>query len=194
MECFHGIVSLDHEIEGELTINGREIDFTGGRGYTEKDWGRSFPEAWVWLQSNHLSEPGTSVVGSIAVIPWIRNAFLGFIVGIWHDGVLYRFANYTGAKIKHLDVASDSVTWVVADKNHVVEVHAVRSEGVMLHAPSVVGMNRQISESLDSRIEIKLSRITKSGEELLFHDTGRNAGMEADGNLDRLMSMWEATD
>jgi len=52
MECYHGVVSLDHVIEGALEIDGRTIDFTGGRGYTEKDWGRSFPSSWIWLQSN----------------------------------------------------------------------------------------------------------------------------------------------
>ncbi len=42
MECYHGVLSFDHEIEGNLVIDGREIDFTGGRGYLEKDWGKSF--------------------------------------------------------------------------------------------------------------------------------------------------------
>ena len=50
MECYHGIVSLDHVIEGTLTINGTAADFSGGRGYTEKDWGKALPEAWVWFQ------------------------------------------------------------------------------------------------------------------------------------------------
>ncbi|MFQ5584374.1 MAG: tocopherol cyclase family protein, partial [Calditrichia bacterium] len=54
MECYHGIVSLDHPIRGSLRLDGEELDFSGGRGYSEKDWGRSFPTAWVWLQSNHF--------------------------------------------------------------------------------------------------------------------------------------------
>ncbi|MCK7537696.1 MAG: tocopherol cyclase family protein [Marinilabiliales bacterium] len=29
-------------------------DFSGGRGYIEKDWGHSFPSAYVWMQSNHF--------------------------------------------------------------------------------------------------------------------------------------------
>ncbi|MBK8557640.1 MAG: hypothetical protein IPL65_18660 [Lewinellaceae bacterium] len=47
MECFHGIVSLNHSIEGKLVLDGEDIDFTGGKGYMEKDWGRSFPRAYV---------------------------------------------------------------------------------------------------------------------------------------------------
>jgi tocopherol cyclase len=45
MECYHGILSMNHDIEGGITYKGEEIDFTGGRGYMEKDWGRSFPSA-----------------------------------------------------------------------------------------------------------------------------------------------------
>jgi tocopherol cyclase len=31
MECYHGILSMDHSIKGSLTIDGEEIDFNNGR-------------------------------------------------------------------------------------------------------------------------------------------------------------------
>ncbi len=40
MECYHGVLSFDHSLQGKLTLNGKEMDFTGGRGYIEKDWGK----------------------------------------------------------------------------------------------------------------------------------------------------------
>ena len=42
MECYHGLVSLDHGIEGVLSAESDTVDMTGGRGYTEKDWGAAF--------------------------------------------------------------------------------------------------------------------------------------------------------
>ena len=54
MECYHGVLSFDHSIAGSLAVDGRELDFTGGRGYIEKDWGQAFPKAWIWMQSNHF--------------------------------------------------------------------------------------------------------------------------------------------
>lgn len=36
MECYHGIVSMDHIIQGELEIDGATVDFSNGRGYMEK--------------------------------------------------------------------------------------------------------------------------------------------------------------
>ena len=43
MECYHGILSMKHSLEGTLSWNGQLIDFTNGIGYLEKDWGSSFP-------------------------------------------------------------------------------------------------------------------------------------------------------
>ena len=56
MECIHGVMSLNHTIAGSLCINGQPINFTGGKGYIERDWGSSFPKQYVWLQSNHFEE------------------------------------------------------------------------------------------------------------------------------------------
>ena len=43
MECYHGILSMDHELSGELIYNGDFLAFNKGRGYIEKDWGKNFP-------------------------------------------------------------------------------------------------------------------------------------------------------
>src|SRR6056297_3053394 len=33
MECKHGLVSMSHRLEGQLQIDGKPVDFTGGKGY-----------------------------------------------------------------------------------------------------------------------------------------------------------------
>ncbi|AKB77370.1 hypothetical protein MSHOH_0887 [Methanosarcina horonobensis HB-1 = JCM 15518] len=37
MECYHGILSMDHAIEGFIEADGVRTDLTGGRGYIEND-------------------------------------------------------------------------------------------------------------------------------------------------------------
>jgi hypothetical protein len=192
MECYHGIVSLDHEIQGELVINGRQVGFSGGRGYTEKDWGKSFPAAWVWLQTNHFDEPGTSLTASVAIIPWLRRSFPGFIIGFWYRGVLYRLATYTGAWIEKLDISDKVICWIVRDKGYRLEIEAVRSEGGLLQAPTTVDMGRRIVETLGAEVSVALYEVGKSGEHLLFRGCGRHAGLEAAGDLVRLRAMWAA--
>jgi hypothetical protein len=191
MECYHGIVSLDHEIQGSLVINNLKIDFSGGIGYTEKDWGRSFPKAWVWFQSNHFRSASTSITASIAIIPWIRKPFLGFIIGLWHQNQWVRLATYTGAKLVRLEISDSKVIWIVQQGEYVLEMGANRLDESLLHAPSTQGMNRRIAESLNSNVEIKLMKIAKEGRKTLFQDTGRHAGFEVGGDVRRLLEMSE---
>ena len=112
MECYHGVLGFDHQITGSLEFNGTELDFTNGRGYIEKDWGVAFPEGYVWMQSNHFNRPRVCLTASIAMIPWLGSAFRGFIVGLWIDRQLYRFATYTGAKTDLIEITDREVIWI----------------------------------------------------------------------------------
>jgi hypothetical protein len=192
MECYHGVVSLDHAIEGSLEIGDRAIDFTGGRGYIEKDWGQSFPAAWIWFQTNHFERAGTSLTASVAIIPWVRRSFPGFIIGLWHDGVLYRFATYTGARIERLDIADERIVWIVRDSHHRLEMEAARTEGGLLRAPTPLDMGRRIAETLKATVEVSLYKDNGRDSQLIVHDTGRHAGLEAVGDLEALKAMWSS--
>lgn len=190
MECYHGVVSLDHRIDGTLRVNDHPVDLTEGRGYIEKDWGRSFPAAWIWFQTNHFEGPGTSLTASVAIIPWLRGSFPGFIVGLWHEGILYRFATYTGARIEELDIADDAVTWVIRDRRYRLEMCAIRVEGGLLRAPTTADMGRRIAETLSARVEVALYSLDGGRPRRIFEGTGRHAGLEAAGDLARLRTMW----
>lgn len=191
MECNHGVVSLDHGLEGGLTVAGSEIVFAGGRGYIEKDWGKSFPAAYVWIQSNHFDRTGVSFVGSIAIIPWVFSSFPGFIVGVWIDGRLFRFATYTGAETKHLRISDESIEWTVADDEHVLHVEAQRAKGGLLLGPTRERMSDRVGETMLSQVTLDLR--TASGD-AVFSGVGRNAGLEAHGDLDRLLALQTGLD
>jgi tocopherol cyclase len=190
MECYHGVVSLDHAIQGSLVINGQSVDFTGGRGYTEKDWGRSFPSAWVWMQTNHFPEPGVSLSASVAIIPWIGRSFPGFIVGLWLHGRLFRLATYTGAHLEELTLTDQNVQWAVRDGHHRLEMTAARTTGGLLKAPSTLEMDRRVVESLQAAVTVRLTEWPGGG--LVFEGTGRHAGLEVGGDMARLLAMAQA--
>lgn len=184
MECYHGVLSLDHSLNGSLIIDGKKIDFSGGRGYIEKDWGRSFPSAHVWMQSNHFGVAGTSLSASVAIIPWIRTSFPGFIVGLLHDGHLYRFATYTGARISNLSVTDTEVDWTIVDKTYELLIHANRSSGGLLHAPTTSEMSQRLLESLIATVVVQLRE--RSGA-MIFSGSGRQAGLEIGGDIPSLL-------
>jgi hypothetical protein len=189
MECYHGVISLDHQVQGELNLNGEPLTFADGRGYIEKDWGSAFPDGYVWLQTNHFSQPGTSLTGSIAIIPWLRQAFRGFIIGFWHEGRLYRLATYTGAKVESLAISDDHVDWVVSDRRWRLVMRATRTAGGLLKGPTTQDMGQRVAESLTATVAVQFWRRERPRDQLLFEDTGHNAGLEVHGNLNRLLRM-----
>jgi hypothetical protein len=186
MECYHGVVSLNHTIVGRLAIDGRDTDFGGGLGYIEKDWGQAFPSAWVWFQTNHFDAANTCITASVAVIPWVRRSFPGFIIGLWHNRLLYRFATYTGARIERLDITDDHVTWTVRSRSYRLEMVATRAEGGLLAGPTRLDMGKRVDETLNATVDVRLS--TSAGQ-TLFSGRGRHAGLEVHGELERLLRM-----
>ncbi len=186
MECYHGVVSLDHGLRGSLEHQGQALEFTGGRGYLEKDWGQAFPAGYVWMQTNHFERPGVCLTASIALIPWLRSEFRGFIVGLWLDGTLHRFATYTRARTTALRIDDEHVTWSLRSRRgDVLDLRAERQRGGLLHAPIRTEMHRRVEETLDARVHVRLT--TRDGR-VLLDDTGECAGLEVHGDLDRLLA------
>ena len=81
MECNHAIISMKNKINGEIVINDSVINFNGGIGYIEKDYGCSFPKSYIWCQGNSFKNSDTSFMLSIANIPFkIFNFRFDFII------------------------------------------------------------------------------------------------------------------
>lgn len=186
MECYHGIVSMDHTISGQLQVNDKRIDFTHGRGYMEKDWGRSFPSAYFWMQSNHFSVPGISLKCSVAKIPWIRSSFVGFIAGIWLHERLIRFTTYNRTVLKKSFADEQKVEIVLENKNYTLEILAHRDRSTELASPIRGFMEGRIEESMTAVIDVLLT--DKKNKIVLLQDKGRNAGLEVAGNIESLFT------
>jgi hypothetical protein len=182
MECYHGVVSFDHEISGQLEFNGKAVDMNGGRGYTEKDWGRSFPDYHIWIQTNHFEQPGHSLMVSIASIPWLGRKFDGFLIGFWHDNRLHRFTTYTGAKIKVFHYDQEKLIIHAQDQRHRLEIETHYRKGAELRVPVVGEMQGRLSESLTAETKVRLFEL-KNQETLVFAGTGRHSGLEIEGKL-----------
>ncbi len=185
MECYHGIVSMDHSITGKLEHKGNLIDFSGGRGYIEKDWGSSFPEGYIWLQSNHFDKPGISIKTSVAKIPWMRSSFVGFISGIWLGDRLIRFTTYNGSFLRKVDADKTRVEIVIENKSHRLELLVFRDSFASLASPVGGLMDGRIEESMSSGIEVNLDD-RKAGRSV-YSGKGRNAAVEVAGKVEEIL-------
>lgn len=173
MQCFHGIISMNHNISGQLMINDKLVDFTGGKGYIEKDWGRSFPRAYVWMQSNHFPNSDASLIASVAHIPFLGSHFIGFICGFWYRGKIHRFATYTGAK-KTFRIEDDHVSLKFTNPNNALHIKAFHAPGTSLVSPMSGAMTGKINESMQAKIEVEYYE----NNQLVFHEIGSSAGLE----------------
>jgi hypothetical protein len=193
MECYHGVLSFDHALRGTLQIQGEPIAFDGGRGYMEKDWGVSFPSGYIWLQSNHFPDaPGSSLMASIAVIPWLGSTFPGFIIGWRHKGMLYRFATYTGAHVEDLTIGKRETSWVVQDRGYRgyrLEVEAQQGQTGTLHSPGRTEMAPRVAESLSGTIRVRFWDRRQTPARLMYEGKGRHAGVEITGDTGQLLKL-----
>ncbi|HMQ47966.1 MAG TPA: tocopherol cyclase family protein [Saprospiraceae bacterium] len=184
MECYHGVVSVYHDLQGQLEVDGQPIDFTYGKGYTEKDWGVSFPSAWIWTQTNHFdADKPISLMASVAHIPWLGSYFIGYIVGLLWEGKIYRFATYTGAKMK-AELGDQSVLLSFKDRRYRLEIVAHKAGGGDLVAPISGNMTGKVNESMQSTLTVRFFE----NDQLRFEGIGRNAGLEIAGQVEHLLT------
>lgn len=175
MECYHGVVSANHLISGSLEINSDNINFDDGKGYIEKDWGTSFPECWIWLQSNSFKKSNASLFVSVAKIPWLGNYFMGFIAFLYLDGKYYKFATYNNSKLFELSKDGRELKIELHHKKYKLKVLAKTHSSGDLIAPLLGNMSRRIKESIDSEVSVKL---LDKNDQLLFEDHSNRAGLE----------------
>ncbi len=184
MQCYHGLVSLNHEIvSGSLVINGDSVDFSGGKGYIEKDWGSSMPSSWVWLQCNSFVADSTaSLVVSLANVPYLGVYRRGYFAVLSHGGKVYRFAAYdVFSSIRSFEAGKSGLQLVFRNRAGELTVDASRTKTGVLKAPVGGRMSRDIEESLDARV--RFSFRDRRGV-LLVSGVGTNAGFEMVGNLE----------
>lgn len=174
MECYHGIVSMDHHLDGSFKLNGEIISFDHGKGYIEKDWGRSFPRAYVWLQSNHFKDPNTSLMFSYADIPFLGFYFKGLIANLIYQGKEYRFATYNGGKVIKEEVKDKKVIYMLKRRSYTLYIEASSTTEIALASPRNGMMIEQIKEGLSGKISIQLY----DKDQLIYEDIGLHAGIE----------------
>jgi tocopherol cyclase len=183
MECYHGVVSLNHDLSGTITKDKKKYIFDNGLGYIEKDWGSSMPSEWIWMQTNHFNSKNSSFMLSIANIPWIGRSFTGFLGFFYHDGQIHRFATYTKAKLEIEYSDHNEIKIQIKDKKYTYNILASRNQAGLLKAPVKGSMDRRISESINAHLT--LSVIDKQNN-VIFSDSTLISGLELAGDIDKL--------
>ncbi len=182
MEVYHDVHSLSSKLSGSLEIKGEFADFTGGRGYIEKDWGHTFPSSHIWIQCNHFSRSDVALIGLVAKIPWWKISFPGFVAALWYEGRLLKFTTYNFSKIEKSKVDSKKVTLIFKNSKYRLKMVVTRSGQTAELASPVSGlMDDRFTESLTANMKITL--YDKKQKKVLLSEIGENVGLEVSGNV-----------
>jgi hypothetical protein len=175
MECYHGIVSANHFIEGTLEINSEHLNFNKGKGYIEKDWGISFPECWIWIQSNSFNHRDVSLFVSIAKVPWLGKFFIGFIAFLYLNGRYYKFTNYNRSKLSTVQRNKSDLIVELTNKRYKLIIQVKSKNSGELFVPESGNMSRRVQESINSEVDVKL---IGNGGNVIFENRSKKTGLE----------------
>lgn len=167
MQCNHGVLSMQHDVKGELIINDKIYPMNHALGYIEKDWGTSFPKQYFWTQS---FLPEGSIMVSIAHIPIYKFAFRGIIAIVYYNQKEYRFASYLNTKI--IKYEKDNI--IIKQRHLTLIINVLEKKGQPLFAPINGAMNHTIKESITSCIRYRFY----NHDILVFDETCDKASYE----------------
>ncbi len=179
MQCYHGVISQRHGLSGQLTVNGRTMDFQGGTGYIETDRGRSFPTDYLWTQCNW---DNNGIMLSVAEIPFLWGRFKGCICTVLYGNQEFRLATYQGARIQNY--GSRGAEICQGSTRLIVEL--LSATACPLRAPRQGGMSRIIKESLSACVRYRFWYKNK----LFFDHVDRAASYEYADEKANAPSQW----
>jgi hypothetical protein len=187
MQCYSQVCSMDSEIVGELTINDTVIDFSGGKAYIEKNWGRDFPYSYIWAQCNNFNSSDVSLTCSIAHIPFPIASFTGFLIGLHIKDKFYKFTTVNGSKI-NINSSDNNVTVDAHTRSHLLRftANAPSNSFMNLFAPRKDKMIPIAKESLQADIAFQL--FDNSTKSCILNTQGCCGGLEFSGNYQSLNS------
>lgn len=180
MECYSQVCAIDTKLSGKLSIDGDMIDFTGGKGYIEKNWGESFPHCWIWVQTNSFSAKEGALTCSIGYIPFPFHSFRGFLIGFSCEDKFYKFTTMNRSSIS----LNKNDTDIIITANHknmelTIETKTNPEDFILCYGPKNNSMLPYVKETLSGKVFVELK--DKTTNRVVFSDTGMCSGIEYGG-------------
>jgi tocopherol cyclase len=167
--CKHGITSLHHHLSGYLVVDGKMIDFTGGVGYIESDYGSSFPQRYLWLQTNSFKQKA-SVMVAVATIELAVLKFWGTLAVVLVNNQQYTLTTYQGVKI----VSATPQLLHLKQREFELIIKIEQAQGYWLKAPKGGSMSQLIKESNQTISSVRFYR----NQELLLDEVSYHTSFE----------------
>ena len=176
------VICLYGEIVGSLLINNKEIDFTGGKVYIEKMWGKNYPRNYLWLQTADFPFPGTALSCRIS-----RSKVMGikrylFFTAFYHDEKVYQFTTLNRSKLKVEELYRQfKLTFTYQDLERKIIMSYKPEEFVEWQGPYDGRLTLPVKQLLTGQVRVELTDLFKN--KVLFTGIGESAMLEIKGQF-----------
>jgi tocopherol cyclase len=145
---------------GWIEWNGRRYSFENAPSYSEKNWGRAFPQKWFWINCNAFeNEPDLALTaggGRRSVLGWMESVAM---LGIHHRNTFYEFVPWNAEVRWTVDPWG---YWYMRAENdsHIVELTASAPDhsGTLVRAPTQEGLAFVCRDTTKGQLRLKLWR------------------------------------
>lgn len=189
MQCYSQVCAVDGLIRGKLFINDETVDFTGGKVYIEKNWGRAFPYSYIWAQGNSFTKGDGSVTCSIGHIPlpFPLKSFTGFLIGMYAKGRFYKFTSINKSTLS-INCENEKIVLETYNKDYFLEIEAFYKKCIFmnLYAPHDGNMIPIASETINGDLNVTL--YDRKRNYMIFSDNSSSAGIEFSKNYINLIN------
>jgi tocopherol cyclase len=164
---------------GWIEWQGQRYDFTNAPAYSEKNWGRSFPEKWFWINCNSFDETvGLAITagGGKRKVLWMTEE-VGMI-GIHYRDKFYEFVPWNAQIDWQIQPWGE---WRMQASNQDYRIELIGTTdlaGTMVRTPTAAGLSLCCRDTLKGQLSIDLR--TRSGERIVTA-TSTLAGLEVGG-------------
>ena len=142
---------------GWIEWNGHRYTFEQAPAYSEKNWGRSFPQKWFWINCNAFDQDTdlalTAGGGRRRVLTWMEEVAM---IGIHHRGSFYEFAPWNSHINWHIKPWG---YWKMRAQNatHAVELTGTTSlQGTDVRAPTHDGLAFCCRDTTQGHLKLRL--------------------------------------
>lgn len=171
MQCNHAVINLGSSAVCYMG-DGLQVQKRSGTAYQEKDWGTSFPDKYVWVQSNCCKERSAVLFLSCATIPLGLLHFTGIIMVVKDQNQEYQFASYRGAVLTKALTDEDGYQLCIRQGLYQINCTMRMNMAYVLEAPQQGKMDRTVQECLLGEVDLCISKCGKVIRKLTFHHCG----------------------
>lgn len=168
---------------GWIEWEGKRYEFVDAPAYSEKNWGRSFPQKWFWLNCNSFEgEPDLALTaggGRRGVLWWMESVAM---IGIHHKGKFYEFVPWNSA-VKW-EIKPWGSWWMQARNNQFeVELSGTTDQpGTPLRAPTEDGLLFFCRDTMQGQLRLELREISQPKSQIVLKAHSFLCGLETGGS------------